>query len=335
MEPVTTTDTVLPSSEETVASARLYLEGVTVTNRQKVGIGALVLIVVAAIVLVVVPPDGDRQRGDAIAVVHLSGQIQDGAAGPFGGGVINPDLVRERLEQVEGSPRVRAVVLRLNTPGGSPAASQEIVGLLEGLELPLVISMGDVAASGGYYIAAGADRIVANPATLTGSIGVIWTQFDITGLLDELGIEINTITSGEHKDMLIPGRFDEDGARILQAISDEMYDDFVRAVADGRGMDEDVVRELATGQPYTGRQAFDLGLVDLLGGLDEAVSEAEELAGIEDANVIEVRPGFFEQFFGPGLGGSRLGALRDRLIGGTAVDIRRLLEDGVTPRFRS
>jgi protease IV len=306
------------------------------SRRRLIGIGVLVIIVVAALVLVVAPPatDDDRAEGDAVAVIHLAGPIQEGASGPFAAGMISPSMVRERLEQAEQHPRVQAVVLRVDSPGGAVASSQEITALIRDAELPVVVSMGDTAASGGYYIATGADRVVAHPGTTTGSIGVIWAFLDISELLAELGVEIDAVTSGEHKDMTLPGRLTDERREIIQEMSDRMYEDFVEAVAEGRDLPEEEVRALATGQPYTGEQAFELGLVDVLGGLDEAVAEAAELAGIEDPAVVEVRPGLFEQLFGGS--GLRTG-LRDLLRDPTRLDevlqVQELVERMSTPRY--
>jgi protease-4 len=206
--------------------------------------------------------------------------------------------VSDRLESASNMPRVKAVVLRIDSPGGTVASSQEIATTIGDFSKPVVISMGDTAASGGYYIASQADSIVAEPGTLTGSIGVIWASFDPTGLFKELGIRIDAITAGKHKDMFLPGRLTPARRKLVQRIVDDMYDQFVSAVARGRDLPEAKVRRLATGQLYTGDQALSAGLVDELGGLDDAVREAETLADIEGADVIELTPSFLEQLFG-------------------------------------
>jgi protease-4 len=146
--------------------------------------------------------------------------------------------------------------------------------------------MGDMAASGGYYISAYADKIVANPATLTGSIGVISELIYIEGLLEKLGLEMEIIKAGEHKDMGIRPLTDEE-RQIMQAITDDLYEQFVSAVAEGRNLPTDTVRELATGQLYTGGQALELGLVDELGDQDRAIGLAAELAGVTAPTVEE------------------------------------------------
>jgi protease-4 len=178
---------------------------------------------------------------------------------------------------------VKAVVLRINSPGGSAAASQEIASSIrrfkEDTGKPVVVSMGDMAASGGYYISAYADSIIANPSTLTGSIGVISQFIYIEGLLDKLGLELETIKSGKHKDMGI-WPLTQEQREIMQDITDDLYNQFISTVAEGRGLAVERVTELATGQLYTGAQALDLGLIDELGGLDTAIDIAASLAGI-------------------------------------------------------
>jgi protease-4 len=306
-----------------------------VSRKRLAGIVLLVVVVAAALVIAVAPRGGGvAAGGDAVAVVHLQGPIQEGLGGPLGGQTITPAFVRDQLETVEDDPSVKALVLRLDSPGGTVAASQEIAGMVRDFPTPVVVSMGDTAASGGYYVSSAADRIVAEPGTLTGSIGVIWAMVDPEQLLDRLGVRIEAVTAGKHKDMLLPGRLTPERRAILEEMTDGLYDQFVTAVAEGRGLGEDRVRDLATGQPYTGEQAHELGLVDVLGGLDEAVAEAEQLAGIEDAEVIEVRPGFLEQLFGgPGF------RVRQLLDGDARLDevalVRRLLQINATPRFSS
>jgi protease-4 len=195
------------------------------------------------------------------------------------------------------------MVLRVDSPGGSAAASQEIASEIrrfkEDTGKPVVVSIGDIAASGGYYISVYADRIVANPGTLTGSIGVISHFIYIEGLLGKLGLEMETIKAGEHKDMGI--RPLTDGERqIIQDITYDLYEQFVVAVAHGRSLPVVDVETLATGQPYTGAQALELGLVDELGCLDRAIELAAGLADVTAPEVEEYgpTPSFLERLLG-------------------------------------
>ncbi len=229
-----------------------------------------------------------------IAVIPLSGTIAGvSQSGLLIGPIISPDLVAGYLERAERDILVRAVVLRIDSSGGSAAASQEIASKIryfrEATGKPVVVSMGDMAASGGYYISAYADKIVANPSTLTGSIGVISQFIYIEGLLEKLGIEMETIKTGEHKDMGIRPLTEEE-RKIMQDISDDLYGQFVDAVAQGRDLPLADVEALATGQLYTGTQALASGLVDELGGLNEAIEIAANLAGVSDPEIVEYRP---------------------------------------------
>jgi protease-4 len=227
-----------------------------------------------------------------VAVISLNGPIQyESSSFIFGGGAITPDAVRTELERAKSDDSVKAIVLQINSPGGSVAASQEIVNLLEQVEKPIVVSMSDLAASGGYYISAGTDKIVALPGTLTGSIGVISEVPNLKGLFDKLGIDMQVFISGKHKDMY--GGFRDltpEEKVIMQDMTDQLYNQFVQVVARGRNLSEGKVRELANGQLYTGVQAKELGLVDELGGLQTAIDAAASLAGISKPEVEYYRP---------------------------------------------
>jgi protease-4 len=269
---------------------------------------ALFVIIVAF--MLVFTLSGCLAGREKVAVIRLSGVIaESGQQGLLVTGGISPRLVREYLTMAERDSGVKAIVLRINSPGGSAAASQEIASLIrhfkEDTGKPVVVSMGDTAASGGYYISVYADRIVANPSTLTGSIGVISQFIYIEGLLDKLGLELETIKSGEHKDMGI-WPLTQEQRQIIQDISDDLYRQFVSAVAEGRGLPVEQVTELATGQLYTGTQARSLGLIDDLGGLDTAVDIAAGLAGITMPEVEEY---------------SAQASLLERLLGGLSAPL--------------
>jgi protease IV len=271
-------------------------------RKRLVGIGIVgVLVLVAVAALLVPAPDVERD-GEAVALIHLSGEIRGAPEEVFGAALITPDVVRNRIEQAVADPRVAAIVLRVDSPGGTVAASQEILEIISEVELPVVISMGDQVLSGGYYISIGADRLVAQQGTLTGSIGVISLLLDVSELLDEFGIGVETVISGEHKDMFMPLGVTDEQRQMIQDLSDRAHTQFIAAIAEHRELGTDEVEALATGEVFDGEQAVELGLADVVGGLEQAIVEAEDLAGIEDAPVIEVRPGFFETFFGaPGV----------------------------------
>lgn len=272
---------------------------VSTRTRTRIGVVALIVLLVAVGARLAVPSDAPERPGDNVALISLSGQIVDTAPVFSTGQSITPRMVRDRLEQAAMDPQIGAVILRVNSPGGGPAASQEILDIIADHPDPVVVSMGDQAASGGYYIALGADRIVAQASTLTGSIGVIFPVLDPSEFLDDLGIELDAITSGEHKEMFLPGKLNEERREILQRQSDMVYQEFVDAVVDGRDLPEEEVLELATGETFTGRQALDAGLVDEVGGRQVALDAAAELGDLERPQVVEMRPGLLEQLSGP------------------------------------
>ncbi|NMA92360.1 MAG: signal peptide peptidase SppA [Firmicutes bacterium] len=270
---------------------------------------AILAVALLSAIFLLIKPGGlstPVARGERVVVIYLSGSIDEGAGGIGFGQNITPRYVEQQLEKAAKDKSIKAVVLRVNSPGGSVAASQQIASYVEEFPKPLVVSMGDMAASGGYYISAPARGIVAQPGTLTGSIGVISQVMDLEGLYEKLGIKIETIKSGRHKDMLSREMTPEE-RELMQALSDELYEQFVSDVADGRKLDMEAVRDLATGQVYTGTQALELGLVDRLGGIDEAVKWAGEMAGVKDPERYEFSPpSFWEQLTGLGVGAIRL-----------------------------
>ena len=209
----------------------------------------------------------DLAIGPAVAIVRVEGIIASGSPpiDPFGtpSGAYS-GLVVDHLRQAEEDSNVKAVVLRVDSPGGSVVGSDEIYRQVLVMTKPVVVSMGELAASGGYYVSAPATEIWANPGTLTGSIGVISQFINIGELLEEYGVEVTTIKSGEFKDIgsLFRSMSDKEKAS-WQAIIDETYEEFVRIVAAGRELPVDEARELADGRIYTGRQALELGLLVL------------------------------------------------------------------------
>ena len=289
-------------------------------------IGLMVLLVVALLVpagCITVP---GKVGGNIIAVIPLTGVIS-GVSNPLlYGQVITPDLVREQLKKVEEDAAVKAIILRVESPGGEVAPCQEILEEIEKAKgsRPVVVSMGSMAASGGYYISCEADKIVALPGTLTGSIGVIAQIPNLEGLFGKLGIEMQTFTGGEHKDMYAGYRnMTVEEREIMQTLVDEYYDQFVAVVAQGRGMSEKEVRSLATGQLYTGTEAKELGLVDELGGLDKAVEVAANLSGAKSPQVKYYKPkplSILQELFSLS-GGELTNLIRLRMLGLSGEDI--------------
>ncbi|HEX2183921.1 MAG TPA: signal peptide peptidase SppA, partial [Chloroflexota bacterium] len=234
----------------------------------------------------------EGEGADKIALIEVEGEIVSTEEEALGEGASAEEL-RAQLRQAARDDAVKAVILRVNSPGGSVVASDEIyrqVVELRRAGKTVVASMGEVAASGGYFISAGADSIVANPSTITGSIGVILVLLNLEGATGKLGVEPVVFISGRLKDIGSPFRdMTEEERQILQRLLDESYERFVEVVAEGRHMDELEVREIADGRPLSGFQAQRSGLVDTLGDLDTAIEEARRLAGLEEATVVEYR----------------------------------------------
>jgi protease-4 len=189
----------------------------------------------------------------------------------------------EMLKAAENNPNIKAVILRINSPGGSVAATQEVYEAVKRLKAAgkvVVASFGDVAASGAYYIASAADKIVANPGTLTGSIGVVISGYQFSGIMEEYGIAVNVIKSGDYKDIMSPYRPMTDGEkRIMQSIVMDTWRQFVDSVAEGRKMDVGKVEKLADGRIYGAIQALDAGLIDELGDFRKPSTSPQSLQG--------------------------------------------------------
>ncbi len=245
-----------------------------------------------------------------IAVVYAVGEITEGKShnGLFSGSSLGSTTMIETLKKAFDDAKVVAVVLRIDSPGGSATASdliwrETVRHPQAGARKPLVASMGNVAGSGGYYIAMGAKKIFAEPGTITGSIGVGGGKLVTGGLYEKLGMNTEILSRGKNSGALSSTQpFTPDERRVWTKLLEETYHEFVSKAAEGRKMDYDRLEALAQGRVYTGRQAKKLGLIDEVGTLADAVAEAKKLAGLKpDADVeIEILPqpkSFFEQFF--------------------------------------
>ncbi len=219
---------------------------------------------------------------DRVALVKIEGVL------------ITSDHVVEELREYAEDSSIKAIVIRIDSPGGGVVPSQEIYNAVlyakkEGKKV--VVSMGSVAASGGYYVAAAADKIVANPGTLTGSIGVKMEFANLEKLLEKIGVQGMVVKSGEYKDIGSPFRnMTEPEKKLLQGVIDDVLGQFIKAVAEGRNLPESDVRTIADGRIFTGQQALDLKLVDQMGDLADSIKLAGNLAGIKGKpSVIEKR----------------------------------------------
>ncbi len=263
-------------------------------------------------------------RGPRIAVIYAVGIITTGQSSSDSpaGQVIGSDTMVEYLRKVRADNSIRAVVLRIDSPGGSAIASDVIWReiMLTRERKPVVASMSDVAASGGYYIAMPAHAIVAQPATLTGSIGVVLVRFVIGGTLQKLGINMETVKQGQYSDIFSPVRpFTPDERKKLTELMQATYDAFVEKAAAGRNTTPERIDAVAQGRVWTGKQAKDLGLVDELGGLDRALQIAKERAKIAANAEVEIvvyppKKSILEVVSNP-LGRSSEGAALGALVG--------------------
>ena len=271
-----------------------------------IGIGVLFFLLVGRTLVQSAP------IGDKVAIIDITGVIS------------RTETIIDQIHQYRDDQAIKAIVLRINSPGGSVAPVQEIYSELKKLEKPIVASMGSTAASGGYYIAAIADEILANPGTLTGSIGVIMQFTKLKGLYEKIGLEQQVVKSGKFKDTGSPVRDMTDEEReLLQATLDDVHDQFIDAVFEGR--QEHLTREeivaLADGRIFSGQQALEHKLVDQLGNLPDAIDRAGELGGISGKpKVVRTK---------------RKTSMLERVLGSTGKEnLDRLLDNaGVTFRY--
>lgn len=233
---------------------------------------------------------GDISAKPSIGVINIYGAIhstyEEKGFIPRGG----PTGILESLKKFRKDKKIKAVILRINSPGGTIGAVQEITQEIYRLRKsgkPVVASISDMAASGGYYVATACDKIVSNNGSIIGSIGVIFMSPDMSGLLEKIGVRMETIKSGPYKDVGSPYRaHTEDEKKFLQSVVDDAFNQFVVQVSSGRGFPLSTVKKYAKGQIYTGRMALKLGLIDKIGDMTVAKELAENLAGIEDAKLI-------------------------------------------------
>lgn len=235
------------------------------------GIGAIVIISVAAL-FCLGKRDATFRFGEQVGVIEITGVIAD------------PKQTLAHLKEFRNSDDVRAIVLRINSPGGGVGPSQEIYAEVRKTSRvkKVVVSMGAIAASGGYYIAAAADHIIANPGTITGSIGVIMEFANLQELFRKIGVSAFVLKSGEYKDTGFPLReMTAQEKALLQAFIDSVHEQFVAAVADARKIPKERIQAVADGRILSGEQAKALGLLDSLGNLEDAIAMAAKLGGIK------------------------------------------------------
>lgn len=252
------------------------------------GLGTVTMIFISVMVVSV---SGERMDygGEKVGVIEVTGAI------------IDSEEVVGQIKEFREAEAVKSIVIRINSPGGGVGPSQEIYREIQKTvaRKKVVASMGSVAASGGYYVAAAADHIVANPGTITGSIGVIMGYTNFEALMEKIGLQPVVVKSGEFKDMGSPVReMKAEERRLLEALTRKIHHQFIRDIAQGRGIDAGRVESIADGRIFTGEDAKEMGLVDRLGNFQDAVQWAGELGGIKgDVKTIypeKERPSFIE-----------------------------------------
>lgn len=240
--------------------------------------------------------------GNGIGIVRINGPIS--LSGTMDGLVsygASAETILKRLDDLANDSRIKAIVVRINSPGGTVAATQEIFQKIMAIRrknIKVVASMGDIAASGGYYIAAACEHIVANPGTVTGSIGVIAVSPNLQGLFEKLGIKMNVIKSGVYKDILASYRnLTEEERSLLQTMIDTSYNQFLRDVSLGRNIPIDEIRQFADGRIMSGTQAVEAKLVNETGNFETALQKARQLAHLpDDCPVFDEEINPLEQF---------------------------------------
>jgi protease IV len=238
---------------------------------------------------------------DKVLLMEIHGMVAEGPHRILGllSGVTTPSRVKENLEKAAKDDRIKAVVLKINSPGGTVSAADVILHELQSFKaerhLPIVVCLEGLAASGGYYVAQAGDTIMAYPTCITGSIGVIAMKFNFRGLMDKVGVDTDLVKTGAWKDFWSPFRAATPKEKeMMQQIIEEFYRKFVNVVAEGRKMSLKEVKQVADGRIFTAPQARDLRLVDKIGYLDDALKEAQTLAGIEGARIVRYhRPGSY------------------------------------------
>lgn len=265
-------------------------------NKKWIWIGMVVLFIMALMVGILsdVKKGDNAIRGgtDYVAVIRIDGAIVGGPRNDvlFGAsGMTTSEQIMYEMEKARKDSRAKAVLIRINSPGGSTGATQEIAEEMDKIKSagkPIIISMGDTCASAGYWIASKGDYIFANPATLTGSIGVYMEYTNVEELMNKLGIHSEKIKSGEHKDIMSMYRpMTPEENQMIQQMVDDIYVQFISTVADGRQMDIEKVKKIADGRILTGKQAMDLGLVDAMGNYYDALSYAGGRAGLDGETI--------------------------------------------------
>ncbi|MCF6155472.1 MAG: signal peptide peptidase SppA [Candidatus Brocadia sp.] len=274
---------------------------------------------------------------DKILMIDVSGIISEERRRGLAGLSEEPDMVariKEELKTATRDKNMKAIILRINSPGGTVTASDMIYHEIEQFKkttnIKIIACIMDLGASGGYYVTVSADKIIAHPTTVTGSIGVIMINLSVEGLLQKIGVKDTSIKTGEYKDMGSPLKtMTEEERRIFQGVMDTLYERFLAVIAENRKkLTPEKLRFLADGRIYTARQALEYGLIDQIGYLDEAILLAKEEAGLTEARVVTYhRPGVYKNNIYSQLSNAGFGAIN--LLN---IDLKSFVNSG-TPSF--
>jgi len=237
--------------------------------------------------------------GDKVAIIPIEGPIMSSiSASPFGGNVVDSETIVDLIKEASEAKNVKAIILEINSPGGTVVASKEIARAVSELEVPVVSVIREVGASGAYWIATASDYIIADEMSITGSIGVNGGYLEFSGLMDEYGVGYEEMTAGKYKDM--GNKYEKLSSKerkIMQKKLDLIYENFLGAVAENRNLTYTRVAEIAEGLYYLGVEAMELGLIDGFGGMKEGKEKVEELTGLElEEKVYKVDEGIFSAF---------------------------------------
>ena len=223
-----------------------------------------------------------------VALISVEGMIMGGEGSYLGQATVSSRTVVGFLKDAEKRSGVKAVLLEINSPGGSAVASDEIANQIKKMEKPVVAVIREVGASGGYWVASAAEHIIANRMSITGSIGVLSSYLEFSGLMEEYGVGYERLTAGKYKDMGTPFRkLEEEERKILQSKLDKIHDFFIEEIAENRGMGKEKVKEIATREILLGIEALEKGLVDELGDRDTAEKYFKEVVGLEKVDYIK------------------------------------------------
>ncbi len=255
-------------------------------------LGGFGIVAIVIAILMFIPLVSMVTGPNTVAVIPVVGEIGYGASSE-NVTVANPDVFSKMMDEANNDPSVGAIVLDINSPGGSPVAGEEMLEKVNSSKKPVIARISDTGASAAYMVASGADEIVASPSSWVGSIGVILTLSDLSEYYNKQGIDIYSITGGKYKDMGADYRnLTSEEKNMLQTMIDEQYDYFIKVVAQNRHLSVDYVKKIAEGRPYTGQQGLNISLVDRLGGKDYAIDLAANKSNMSYYNVIDYGTGF-------------------------------------------